>query len=60
MKINSHLQQILAEAIEVNDPECQKSQKKEPKERACLVNRACDPEPYFDMIEKCKKCGRCV
>lgn len=59
MKINSHLEQILAEAIEVNDPE-EVIVPKEPKERGCLVNRACDPEPYFDMIEKCKICGRCV
>lgn len=22
--------------------------------------RVCDPECYFDMIEQCKICGRCV
>jgi hypothetical protein len=26
----------------------------------CEVNRACDPEELFEMIEQCKICGRCV
>jgi hypothetical protein len=24
------------------------------------VTRVCDPENYFDMIEQCKLCGKCV
>lgn len=24
------------------------------------VLRVCDPESYFEMIEQCKICGRCV
>lgn len=24
------------------------------------VTRVCDPENFFDMIEQCKICGKCV
>jgi len=24
------------------------------------ATRVCEPESFFEMIEQCKKCGRCV
>lgn len=26
----------------------------------CEINRACDPEELFELVEQCKICGRCV
>lgn len=25
----------------------------------CVPLRLCEPEGFFEMIEKCKKCGKC-
>lgn len=33
----------------------------EPIDLVCnSATRVCYPESYFDMIEQCKSCGRCV
>jgi hypothetical protein len=26
----------------------------------CEMHRVCDPEAFFDIVEICKMCGRCV
>lgn len=30
------------------------------KVKKCEGTRLCYPEPYFEMIETCKLCGKCV
>lgn len=49
MKISLEDQQEINE-IEVN----------EPTEICGDVTRVCDPENWFDIIEQCKICARCV
>lgn len=45
----SEKEQELLNKIEVVDPE------------TCTnATRVCDPESYFDMIEQCKICGKCI
>lgn len=28
--------------------------------KSCNAVRVCEPEHVFDIVEQCKKCGRCV
>lgn len=50
----SKKQQSKINEINVIDPVV-----KEP-ETCANVTRVCDPESYFEMIEQCKICGKCV
>jgi hypothetical protein len=54
MRINAHLEKIIAEMVVV-EPEGVTI----PSEmNNCKELKLCDPIPEFDMIEKCRLCGR--
>ncbi|MFH6966450.1 hypothetical protein [Flavobacterium sp. FlaQc-28] len=48
--------------IEVTEAEQETINEIEVKDAVLCSNaiRVCDPESYFEMIEQCKICGRCV
>lgn len=43
------------EQLKINEIEV-----KEARSAMCQVDKACYPEEFFEMIQQCKLCGRCV
>jgi hypothetical protein len=54
MRINEHLEKILAEMVVVEPEGTTVSSEI----NRCKKLKLCDPVPEFEMIEKCRLCGR--
>lgn len=54
MRINAHLEKVIAELVVVQAAEITLPSEM----NGCTESKLCDPVPEFEMIEKCRLCGR--